>query len=1287
MSVGIAADKGYSYTRYPAGASSITGQTSADEFVVSDTRLFYAFAQGFFTGYYPMSATCQMIGDKAYLFTEDAYVNDICASPTDSLILFVAAQGGLFKSTDAGMTWNISTGGLPDADGAYDSFDSTNYNRRAGMLCLFSRAEYGEGSDTVWVGTEYGPFFSTTEGDSFRWRGQGMNEDPDTQDQPTTYDILGHPVNTRTCWAATEDGVYQTVNANRWKIQSNGLPLGEGAIWAAGPAYSLQYDQDDDLLFACTAKGIFYGTPRALYEGNANSEIVTSWKPLGGFVSFTFDSLQSDTVGYLEVEETTSLGFTITPGQNITVVDTVNNLYWATLVDQSTEGLFAIISNENLFYYPDSTAPPLIDYEALEANDTTLVAYGYSQLTGPSILLNRGDVDELTVWLATEDGGLTSYQLSGDIADKYFTDQVTISSSHDEMIIYKAAWREQDSTFFFATDQGLYQAADPHGNWTLLTNYVYNSDGTDSLIVNTRTVGIGPDGFLTTGGYMGGFQRASDGANFTSSNEGLIHRVGAANQLTIFLDEFENSTPAPADSGGIYDVAQEWWGDLPAFDSPDDVDGDPRVVILFLDIDDQYYLDTGDGTFINSYYDGINEYSRLYFQQSNQAEMFYIDTDPGWINRGGAAACNQMFNLINWNQDFDEEYWLKEGMASFTQHVAGYPMATATITFPLMNNLTAWGDFDIDTEHLYSFMLILYLYEQIFVDEDQGAEIVHTIDTVATSPYHGVEGLGRLLYEHDGGMVVDTVDYTPYFASLFDDFILAGALDITDENFYDGKYGFTAVDSRVSATNKNWYWPADTPPPYAFQLPFWSARAFQIKDEPFPFSYFNPDHPIYDVKVNGDDRNQLSYYLLFSDSSAFYPDMPADMVTVVKMETDPYQQKGVEVLDPELQLLGNSDPPNNMRVLTMCTSASGESPAGYVFGDDMDPPDSLYITVAQNPIDDNYMDIYTFSEERLFPDGAQIYRVDALGLEFLEGPEVDIISGTIPTVTLDQEVFYSNIEGSDFVYHITYHLEGMDFATNLQFTAYGEDANGNEISSMGLPVTVDFIESLVGGTLHLSGSNVTLTIPAQALEDDAYVLLSVSQYPEAPIPESSAKLVAAQVDPVHTAVGPLVSAGSAGMDLTAPILLSLPYDPALAENDDLGVYRAEGNGWIYVGGTPGSQQGMLQTYSWKFGQFQVFAGPLGDMKPELPYRFTLDQNYPNPFNPATRIKFELTRAQMVTVDVFNIMGKRVAQIGDGPFEAGRHTLTWNAGSLSSGVYFMRLKAEEGILYRKMMLLK
>jgi len=93
------------------------------------------------------------------------------------------------------------------------------------------------------------------------------------------------------------------------------------------------------------------------------------------------------------------------------------------------------------------------------------------------------------------------------------------------------------------------------------------------------------------------------------------------------------------------------------------------------------------------------------------------------------------------------------------------------------------------------------------------------------------------------------------------------------------------------------------------------------------------------------------------------------------------------------------------------------------------------------------------------------------------------------------------------------------------------------------------------------------------------------------------------------------------------------------------------------------------------------------MKPEMPYSFRLDQNYPNPFNPVTRIEFELTKAQNVKVDVYNLMGRLVARLTDDNYDAGRHTIEWKPINLSSGMYFLRLEAQEGILYRKMMLLK
>ncbi|TKJ40843.1 hypothetical protein CEE37_07730 [candidate division LCP-89 bacterium B3_LCP] len=1287
------AGNGIPSNRYPAGYST-TGQVDADTFSVGDTKLFWAYAQGFFQGYYPLSATCQMKGDNSYLFTEDAYINDITATFDDPAIIFVAANGGVFKSADGGMNWELAVGGLPreDGNGNYQSFDSTNYNHRALMNCLFSRAEYGETADTIWVGTEFGPFWSTAEGDTFKLRATGIPIEPDDEIKPPVYDILGHPVDTRTLWCATEDGVFMTRNANRWKDLWGGLPPGEGASWESAPAYALAYLPDDDLLFTCSAKGLFYGTPRPLGT-SANSEIIASWKPLGGEIGISDDTTQTNTgaIFYLLVENATTKGLTITPGQNITVIDTVNDIYWATLVDEVSYGLVATLADSLISYYPTGSTPPTVDYLTLNLNN--LITFGYSQFTGQALYAEK-DGDTTTVWLGTEDGGLTSYRFVGDITDVYSSSLEVIQSSHDDTLIYKIT--KKADTYYFATTGGLYSAADPHGEWTMLSGYVYNNDGSDSLNVDVRTVAFGHDDYIFTGGYMGGFQWSDDGIDFSSSNLGLINKNGTENQLAIFLDQFEDEIPADP-TKGIYETSQDWWGSLPPSSSVDDIDGDSRVVILFLNIDDQYYLGTGDGTYISGHYDGYNEYSRLFFAQSNQAEMFYLDTDPLWINEAGAAACNQMFSLINWNQDFDEEQWITGGLASLSQHVAGYPVATGTITFPLDNELTAWGDKNIDVEHLHAFLLMLYLYEQVFPDDINGSQTTHTIADIATSPYHGTSGLGLLIHLQGGGTVPenDTTDYTPIFASYFEDFIIASALDISDTTFFGGKYGYDAVDTKISASDKNWYYSAVPPPPYDFNIPFWSGRAFQIQDLTFPQGYFNPDHPITEVKVNGDDRNSYSFYLLLSDTSTFYPSTPSDLVDIVtfmQIPTDTLKQKGELTLPVELQLLGTFDPPNNMRVLTICTSNSGDAPGCYVFGDDMEPPPYLNLTVAQNPIDEHYIDVYSFTQERLFPDGGQLYRVESIGLTELEGPEVDITGGISTEtggdtlITLDQDVFYSNQQASDFIYHIAQHLEEIEFPANLEFTAYCEDANGNEKASAPLPVSIDCIEGLTGGTIRILQSGVSVAIPPMAMDDDHIILLSLSQYPDNPAPAGSGWSVFADPDPSHTAVGPILSAGSTSLGLSVPIEVEIPYNATLAGNSDVGVYRAEGDTWVYVGGTSLSE-GLLKTYSWKFGQFQVFAGPLEDMTPEMPYRFGLGQNYPNPFNPATKIQFELTRSQNVDVDIFNVMGKLVTRLFEGRYEAGHHVIRWNADNFSSGVYFLRLQAEEGTLYRKMMLLK
>lgn len=79
---------------------------------------------------------------------------------------------------------------------------------------------------------------------------------------------------------------------------------------------------------------------------------------------------------------------------------------------------------------------------------------------------------------------------------------------------------------------------------------------------------------------------------------------------------------------------------------------------------------------------------------------------------------------------------------------------------------------------------------------------------------------------------------------------------------------------------------------------------------------------------------------------------------------------------------------------------------------------------------------------------------------------------------------------------------------------------------------------------------------------------------------------------------------------------------------------------------------------------------------ELPTAFALEQNVPNPFAATTTLRFALPEAATVTLEVFNVIGQRVAVLMDGEMQPpGWHTKTFDGGVLASGVYFYRLRAE------------
>jgi subtilisin family serine protease len=89
----------------------------------------------------------------------------------------------------------------------------------------------------------------------------------------------------------------------------------------------------------------------------------------------------------------------------------------------------------------------------------------------------------------------------------------------------------------------------------------------------------------------------------------------------------------------------------------------------------------------------------------------------------------------------------------------------------------------------------------------------------------------------------------------------------------------------------------------------------------------------------------------------------------------------------------------------------------------------------------------------------------------------------------------------------------------------------------------------------------------------------------------------------------------------------------------------------------------------------------------IPKRFALEQNYPNPFNPTTVISYELPALSSVVLKVYDVLGREVATLVNEKKAAGTYSVTWNASSMSSGVYFYRLQAGEYSETKKLLLLR
>jgi len=191
------------------------------------------------------------------------------------------------------------------------------------------------------------------------------------------------------------------------------------------------------------------------------------------------------------------------------------------------------------------------------------------------------------------------------------------------------------------------------------------------------------------------------------------------NNVNAIIDAFDNSTPAN-NNKGIYETVVE------SFGNPPDVDNDPKIIILILDIIDGY---DGSGGYIAGYFHSINEIVGAY-PNSNNAEIYYLDADPSdlstaeGLNNVMNTTAHEFQHMIHFNYHNgsaskpEQTTFLNEGCSLASEVVCGYPIYNQSLFNNEYNHyLLDWrSEDDVLSDYSRAARYVTYLYEQFGVD-------------------------------------------------------------------------------------------------------------------------------------------------------------------------------------------------------------------------------------------------------------------------------------------------------------------------------------------------------------------------------------------------------------------------------------------------------------------------------------------------------------------------------------------------------------------------------------------
>ena len=188
-----------------------------------------------------------------------------------------------------------------------------------------------------------------------------------------------------------------------------------------------------------------------------------------------------------------------------------------------------------------------------------------------------------------------------------------------------------------------------------------------------------------------------------------------ARTVQVMIRAFDAATPANPQQG-IYPTLTKFFGD------PPDIDGNNRIILLLLNIQDARGGDRYTAGFFNpaDQHKGLlrNPGFRGFPIRSNEAEILYIDTQPLNPNseRAHTVVAHEFQHLLHWRHDPREASWVDEGCAEYASFLCGYSLQEHIAAFEKMPtvSLVTWPTGDADSLPHYgaAFLWMLYLHEQ-----------------------------------------------------------------------------------------------------------------------------------------------------------------------------------------------------------------------------------------------------------------------------------------------------------------------------------------------------------------------------------------------------------------------------------------------------------------------------------------------------------------------------------------------------------------------------------------------